>query len=184
MKKLMLFFVIPVIVSCNSGESKTPVSDVSTGANNAKKQKVSYPYPINYSSQFEMGDPEKSKIILDLWKDYDNNTMTSKNFADTVTMLFPGMELHGSKDSILSSAKAFRNSYTSVASSVDAVISTRSLDKNEDWVLVWGTEVHTNKKNVTDSVHLQETWRLNKDGKVDFMMQFARHPLPPMKKVK
>src|SRR3954452_20626621 len=179
MQKLMLFVVISAVVSCSSGDSKTMVSD---SVSNTKKEQVSYAYPINYSSQFEMGDPEKSKVILDLWKDYDKNALTSNSFADTVTMLFPGMEMHGSKDSLLAAAKAMRNSYTSVVSSVDAVISTRSIDKKEDWVMVWGTEVHTNKKNVTDSVHLQETWRLNKDGKVDFMTQYARKDAPPMKK--
>lgn len=181
MKKLMLFFVIPVIVSCNSGQSKIPPSD-SVGT--AKKENVTFPYPINYSSQFEIGKPENSKIILDLWKDYDNNTLEKglNNFADTVTLLLPGMEMHASRDSILSSTKAYRNSFNSVASTVDAVMSVRSTDKNEDWVLIWGTEVHKNKKNATDSVHLQETWRLNKDGKVDFMMQFARQPASPQKK--
>lgn len=183
MKKLMLFIAIAAIVSCHTNETKTSVAD---SANNPKNGAVSYPYPINYSSQFEIGDPEKSKIILDLWKDFDNNTLdnSSDKFADTVTIITPGMELHGSRDSILSSAKAYRNLYSSVSSTVDAVISVRSIDKKEDWVLVWGTEVHTTKKNTTDSVHLQETWLFNKDGKVDFMMEYASQPAPEMKKAK
>jgi hypothetical protein len=86
-----------------------------------------------------------------------------------------GTEMKGTRDSILASTKAYRNSFGNVSSKVDAVLSTKSTDKNDDWVLVWGTEVHT-RKNVTDSVHLQETWRFNKDGKVDFMMQYVRQP--------
>jgi hypothetical protein len=174
MRKIILPIVFIVLVSCNTrdnnSDAKKSVPD--------QKAAVTYPYPINYSSQFEMGDPEKSKIILDLWKDYDDNALDRGKdmFADTVTMWLADNEMHGSRDSILVSSKAYRNQFSSVSSRVDAVISTRSTDKNEDWVLVWGTETHTNKKNVTDSVHLQETWRLNKNGKIDFMMQYMRQP--------
>ncbi|MCW3106718.1 MAG: hypothetical protein JWQ09_1224 [Segetibacter sp.] len=175
MRNVLISSLLVVLMSCNNTDKKPVIAESN---NKPEKATVNYPYPINYSSQFEIGDPEKAKIILDLWKDFDNNTLdnSASKFADTVSMLLSNTVLHGSRDSIIASAKAYRGSYSSVESKVDAVLSTKSTDKNEDWVLVWGTEVHTDKKNVTDSVHLQETWRLNKDGKVDFMMQYVRHP--------
>lgn len=177
MKKFILFVVMPLAIACNSGNTKTSEATTSDStADNSKKESVTYPYPVSYSSQFEIGDPEKAKTILELWKDFDNNTLDNSagKFADTVTMLFSGMEMYTSRDSMLAATKAYRNTYNTVSSTVDAIVSTKSVDKGDDWVLVWGTETHTDKNNVTDSVHLQETWRLNKDGKVDFMMQYMR----------
>ena len=186
MKKLMLFGLLSFLISCNTGEKKTSTDSDSSkmeAGTMETKEAVAYPYPIGYSSQFEVGDSKNAQLILSLWKDFDNNTLdnTKDKFADTITILFSGMTMHGSRDSVLASTKAYRNMYTTVTSTVDAIMAAKSTDKNEDWILVWGTEVHTDKNNKTDSMHLQETWKLNKDGKVDFMMQYQRKPAPPMK---
>ena len=172
--------------SCNTG-TKTDVTTDSSGMASAKmstSDPVTLPYPVTYSSQFEKSDDRNSQMILGLWKDFDNNTLDNAKdkFADTVSMLMPGFEMVGvSRDSALASTKSYRSTFASVASRVDAVTALKSTDKNEEWVLVWGTEVHTNNKNVTDSVHLQETWRINKDGKVDYMMQYMRNTPAPKK---
>lgn len=185
---MLLIFAASTLffASCNTG-TKNDVATDSAGTASAKMSSsdpVALPYPVTYSSQFEKSDDRNSQLILGLWKDYDNNTFdNSKNkFADTVTMQMPGFEMiNVSRDSAVSSTKAYRNTFSKVESRVAAVTALKSTDKNEEWVLVWGTEVHTNNKNVTDSVHLQETWRINKDGKVDFMMQYMRNPPAPKK---
>src|SRR5450830_11737 len=49
-----------------------------------------YPYTANYSSKFAMGNPAHAKIILDLWKDWDDNAFDRHDYmADTLVMLFP-----------------------------------------------------------------------------------------------
>lgn len=53
-------------------------------------------------------------------------------------------------------------------SSVDAVTALRSKDKNENWALIWGKEIDTDKKGKLDSFYLQETWRFNKMAKLIF----------------
>lgn len=187
---MKIFFLLAssacLLISCNSGNENKTGSDTSgtasTNMNSAGP--VTYPYQVTYSSQFEKSDDSNSQMILALWKDFDNNTLDNSKdkFADTVTMYMPGFDMIAvSPDSALSSTKAYRSTFSKVESRIAAVTAIKSTDKNEDWVLVWGTEVHTNKKNVTDSVHLQETWRINKNGKIDFMMQYMRNS-PPSKK--
>ena len=56
-----------------------------------------------------------------------------------------------------------------------------SIDKNENWVCVWGMETDTDKKGKVDSSYLQETWRFNKDGKADLFYQFRAAATPPKK---
>ena len=64
---------------------------------------------------------------------------------------------------------------------VDAVTALRSTDKNENWALVWGMETSTDMKGKVDSTNLMETWRFNKDGKVDLLYQY-RMDFPKLKK--
>ena len=175
MTKFAPFIILLILASCNSGTSTTSADTAAVIADTVKKS-VTYPYTINYSSQFEFIDPEKGKIILDLWKDFDNNTLDNSKdkFADTVSMKFPGLQMRASRDSVIASTKSYRASFSAVASSVDAVMSVRATDKKTDWVAVWGKEVHTNKKNVKDSVEIHELWGFNKDGKVESMEQYIR----------
>ena len=187
MKKLLLSAAVTCfLISCNTATKNDDATD-STGRASAKMssaEPVMLPYPVAYSSQFEKSDDRNSQLVLGLWKDYDNNTFDNSKdkFADTVTMQMPGFEMiNVSRDSAVSSTKAYRNTFSKVESRVAAVTALKSTDKNEEWVLVWGTEVHTNNKNVSDSVHLQETWRIDKDGKVNLIMQYMRNPPAPKK---
>ena len=58
----------------------------------------------------------------------------------------------------------------------------KSTDKSENWVSVWFTEHRTNEAGKKDSSYFQETWRLNKDGKVDRFYQYEAKTAPPAKK--
>ena len=137
-------------------------------------QNITYPYTADYSSNFKMGKPAQSKMVLELWKDWDDNAFGRHDyFADTVVMfLADGGVVHG-KDSVMASAKRFRGSMTSAVSTLSAWIPLKSVDKNEDWVAVWGseTDVYPDGKKEVRSLH--EIWRFNKAGKIDFMKQFA-----------
>jgi hypothetical protein len=55
------------------------------------------------------------------------------------------------------------------------VIPTYSTDKKENWVMVWASEINTDKKGKIDTVEMMETWRINKDGKADMLLQYDRH---------
>lgn len=181
MRKQILLSPLLLLFACNTGDTNN--STASDSSTNSSKAALIYSSPITYSSQFEMGDNKNAQLILDLWKDFDNNTLNNSKdkFADTVRMLFSETEMTGNRDSIFNATQSYRNMFNTVSSRVGAIMPVKSTDKDEDWVLVWGTETHTDKNNKTDSVHLQETWRINKDGKVDFMMQYLRIP-PPAKK--
>ena len=177
MKKILFLFSVIAFVACNNDPK---VESMSVSGDSASKKEspaaVTYPYEINYSSQFEISDAQHSKIILDLWKDFDNGDISVHKdyFADSVEMIFTdGYRMHNVRDSIIASTNGYRSQYSSIKSTVDAVVPLRSTDKKENWVSVWGKEVST-KNGKTDSVDLHEVWRFNKDGKVDLMMQYKR----------
>ena len=174
MKNLIFIALFVFVLSCNEkAETTTATSDSAKVATTAD---VTYPYPAEYSSNFEMGNPEYGKMVLNLWKDFDNNSMDNMGqyFADSVTMNFPGMTLVGTRDSVVGVSKNYRAMYKEVKSTMSAVLSVKSTDKGHDWVLLWGKEVTTDQRNKMDSTNLQETWRINKDGKIDVMYQYKR----------
>lgn len=182
MKKILLFAWLPFFAACNSKDSAK--SESNTTASEMAAKKIQSPYEILYSSQFTMDDPQNAETVLQLWKDWDNGNLSAHKdkIADSMQIYFSdGSVLHNSRDSLLASVQSYRDIYSASASQVDAVMAVKSTDKNENWVLIWGMEKNTDKNGKTDSSHIQETWRFNKDGKADLMYQFRAAITPPKK---
>ena len=58
-------------------------------------------------------------------------------------------------------------------SDVHGYMSFRSIDKEHDWVAIWGTENGTMKDGTKKSINLHEVWQFNKDGKVALIRQYS-----------
>ena len=168
MKNIFAFLMVATfIVACNS--EKKPDS--------SSQAKVTLPYEAGYSSSFEMGNPAYSAMILQgSWKDWEENNLDNmKNWmADTIVAFQSDNKIVRGVDSLMASWKKGRASYSAVKTTIDAVMPVYSTDKKENWVLVWATEIDTKINGVTDTVALMETWRINKEGKADLLLQFNR----------
>ena len=190
MKKILIVASMAFFAACNNSTDKAKVDSMSTGTDTTATAPttmapINSPYPVDYSSKWEIGEPKNAETILNLWKDWDNgNLMNSKDrFADSITLHFSnGAMIHASRDSALAMAQAERNKLASSVSTVDVVMSVKSTDRGENWAMIWGREVDTDKKGKVDSSDLHEAWRLNKDGKADLVYQFRATIAPPKKK--
>jgi hypothetical protein len=141
------------------------------------KAATSLPYTPSYSGSFTMGNPEYSAMILQgSWKDWENNTMDNMKswIADTIVALHSDNTMIRGADSLIARWKAGRAKYTSVIDTIQAVIPVFSTDKNENWVLVWADEINTRADGTKDTAAVMETWRINKDGKADLLLQYDR----------
>jgi uncharacterized protein (DUF2147 family) len=189
MKKILILASLAAFASCNSSNEKAKVESMGTGSDSSAVTSttmgdINSPYTIGYSSKFTMGDSKNAEAILTLWKDWDNGNLSAHKdmFADSVELHFAdGSMLKASRDSVIAAGQSVRNTFASAVSSVDAVTALKSTDKNENWALVWGKEIDTDKKGKVDSFYLQETWRFNKDGKTDLLYQFRSAAAPPKK---
>lgn len=178
MRKLFLPAMIFLLFSCNSGtENKVavPIKDTTD-----KKQEVvvNFPYTAAYSSSFVIGDQQMmSKVLQGCWKDWENNNLDGlKNvLADTVTLNYgDNSSFTGTKQEMIDSWKTQRERYSSIIDSVHAWVPLYSLDKKENWALIWATEYTTDGEGRRDTTNIQDTWRINKDGKVDMLLQYWR----------
>ncbi len=141
----------------------------------AMSQQKSSTYTAGYSSNFTMADPSYSDKVLMLWKDYENNTLDKHIdlIADTVTMLLADGSMVKGKAQNLAGVKEFRGSIKNLKVTVDAWMSIKSLDRNENLVCVWGNETFTDKDGKEVSRRMHEVWGFNSAGKVSLMMQYS-----------
>lgn len=133
------------------------------------------PYKANYSSNFVLADPSYSDKILVLWKDFEENALDRHLdwFADSVTMtVAEGATMKG-KDQCLAGAKGARGAMKDYKASVDAWVSLKSTDRGQNVVCIWGNEDFTDQDGKHVNRRVQEVWGFNKDGKIDFMLQYS-----------
>ncbi len=184
MKYLILFcFAIASISIINAQDTKVKVSDnkvktktkMTAGHTNASTM---MPYKATYSSNFQIGNSKYSKIVLDAWKAYDDNTfdkLSSDIISDTVrAIMSDGTVLQG-KDKFMNAIKEFRGGFSSAKSDIAAWIPVKS-DKQDDLVLIWGTETDTKNDGTSSKSEVHEIWGFNKAGKVSFFKQYMAQP--------
>jgi len=135
------------------------------------------PYTASYSSNYVIGNPAHTNMVVDMWRDWDDNAFDRQDYyADTLTMILPDGTVTKGKVANQEGAKKFRGGLKSSRSTIEAMIPLRSTDRNEDWVAIWGTETNTWPDGKVETRDIHEMWRINKDGKVDMMRQFqAKH---------
>lgn len=136
-------------------------------------------YPIIYSSHFKIGKREHAAIVLDLWKDFDDNTLDKGThvFAEIVTMDFAdGTNFHGNRKDFMDAMKSQRKTFKTFKSTIDAVVSLIPAGKDESWACVWGFQTGVTTDNKTSSVLINENWMFNKEGKVSYIRQFNAVP--------
>jgi hypothetical protein len=177
MKKMLLIFMGTALLSACNDDTKTTATNAGEDSA-AQTSSVSLPYTASYSSSFKMGNDDHSTMIVQgSWKDWENNTMDNMKSwaADTIVAYQSDNTMVKGVDSLQARWKRYRSDYTSVIDTLHSVVPLYSTDKKENWVLVWVKEINVDKKGKTDTVEVMETWRLNKDGKADLVLQYDRH---------
>jgi hypothetical protein len=138
---------------------------------------VSYAYTPSYSTQFAIGNPAHAKVVLDLFKGYENNDFSNETqFADTVMTLLPdGTQLRG-RENVIAAFKKMRSGLSSSKFDFSAIVPLKSVDRNEDWVALWGSQDMTSTDGTQTNNWFQQIWRLNKDGKIDYIQFYEAKP--------
>ena len=139
-----------------------------------KKMNAEMHYKADYSADFKIGNNSYSKMILDLWKDWDDNQLDRHNyFADTIVGMFADGNISKGKQAFVADGKKFRSTQVTAKSTIHAVVPLWSNDRNENVVCVWGTEEHTLADGKKETSDLHEVWWFNKDGKITMLRQWA-----------
>lgn len=187
MRKIFITVITASLLACNEDATKTATATTENTEAKAYTPTNTYGLTPSYSASFVMDSAKNTETVLALWNEWKTGDLSQSraHFADSVALfLADGTSMSGPTDTILKDMQNYRSSFKSMGVIVDAIFSTRSTDKDENWVAVWGVEMPTDSKGKTDTISLVETWRFNKAGKVDMMFQATRKgmlPPPPTK---
>lgn len=181
MKKFIFVLAAASFFTACSNEPKPETPAAETPAPVTEKVATSpvvpLPYVPTYSNSFEFGKGEYAAMILQgSWKDWDENKLDNmKNWvADTITAIHSDMLMVKGADNLMAKWKNDRANYKSVNNTIDVVMPIYAKDKNEHWVLVWASSTSVDLKGKADTMNIMEAWRINKDGKADFLNQYDR----------
>ena len=183
MKKLLAFLIAAgFLFSCSNQQAANPPAEEkkpadSTVAEAKPAPKIDYPYVAKYSSDWKLGDPNNSKVILDFYKALESGkTDEMKNyFGDSVQF-----RLYDTRAGKVSAADAikkisdFRARFKTLTEEFLAFIPLHSNDRNEDWVSTWMVERAVSLNGKSDSTTYQENWGLQ-NGKIVSVEGFAQY---------
>lgn len=174
MRNFLSLLAVALFATACSNQTKTEASNDDVKV----KAAASLPYVPSYSASFTMGDhPEYTTMIAQgSWKDWENNTMDNMKswVADSLVAIQSDNTMIKGADSVIARWKAARAKYSSVVDTLEAIMPVYSTDKKENWVLVWAKDMSTKTDGTKDTAWVMETWRINKDGKADMVLQYDR----------
>ena len=181
MKRLSIALVAAAFLFACNNEKKT---DETSG--NKDSAAIAYPYKAAYSSDFSVGDANHAKMVLDLYKMWEDNKLDEMKtlLADSVSIDFPdGNKFNDNVvDSMISFAKQFRSSLSSVKVAFDGWMPIHVNDTKEDYVLVWSRDYNTDLSGKVDSTR-GHAYFLIKNNKIrswsEFQQKLTAPLLPP-----
>ncbi|RBL90365.1 hypothetical protein [Chitinophaga flava] len=95
MRKTYLFAAIAFLVSCTSSPNKSNTEAVTSDSGSEKQGSHTYPYTAGYSSNFEIGDSKNVRTLLEVYQNWDNNTLdNAKSFFAEIDTVFLLMALY------------------------------------------------------------------------------------------
>jgi len=181
---LAITFIVLAAVGCNETPSTAESDTTSDTSPQKPREPKMYDYTPSYSANFVAGSVEATETVMSLYRAWDDNKLddVAGSFSDSVNMYFwDGSELVTTKDSMKAAMKSYRDNYSSMETKLNAVVSVKESEKNEEWVLVWLNEIRKDKSGKVDSTQMQETWGLDKNGKVRTLYQYGQTPAKPKK---
>ena len=180
-----------LFTACNekTSDRMKGANDGSPDTTSTSQSTINYPYKAVISSDMSIGKPEHAKMVLDMFKAWEEGRMDSMRsmLADSVEVTFSdGMVFKGSADSLLAFGKQMRANYSDSNTTLFAWVPVHLNNTNEDYVLVWGNDYLTDKAGKIDSTAGHSYWQIE-NNKIKAWGEFQRKllpapPQPPAKK--
>jgi len=168
MKKIVGYIIVIILIACNNRQRVTTSGRDTT---------IYFPYSPTYS-ELENGKPILAKKVLEVWRAYEtgNITSASKNFADSIKLIFQDEIFTGKRDEVLNSFQKRRNAYTDVQAYVDSWLPVHAKETNKNMVFVWGRLDCRDKNRSRDYLVIHQIWWFNASEEITEMDEYRTHP--------
>ena len=161
MRKLFTIVLLFSFTSCV--EAPKEVENVS----------IKYPYVAGYSSDWKMGDPNHSLIVLNLQKFAEEG-----NYDEARKLFHPEITIYSGDGSSIKGLNAldlgFRDFIENSNLTIQPQVWIPVVNKNgENWVLLWTYEEHKEANGSVRKLYAQESFQI-KDNKIVTVNQFQK----------
>ena len=152
-------------IACNNEKKEEPKTESAKETTSS----VQLPYTAGYSSQFNDKVSDQDLLtVLNSYKYWESGDMkgAASTLADSVYWVsWSGERYSGLKAGLVDRWGKFRDSLSSVQITMDGWTKDHSIDKNDDFILVWYKEIDTYKTGKVDSADYHDINQL-KNGKI------------------
>jgi hypothetical protein len=179
MRKATMFLFAAFFATACSNKKKTDDGAGNTGEK--KQEAVNYAYKADYSPDFSMGSTNHSKMVLDLYKMWEDGKIDDMRplLADSVFIeIYDGMKFNNTVDSFINFAKQARAMYKSTRPVFDTWMPVHHNESGEDYVLVWNRDYTISSDDKTDSSRVHAYFQV-KNNKVRGWSEFQQKLTPP-----
>ncbi len=170
MKKILFAsFCFLFILSCKEKEDADDKAETNS-------KKVELPLDVMYKGTPTIGNPEHIVTVMNWNKNMISGDVAAAGalVADSLTVtLADGMHVDLAHDSAIAFLGGWRSSMDSAKQTYNAIIAVDNKDAGDEWVIQWTTESYFYKTGKSETVNLNESYRLV-NGKIREVSQYAR----------
>jgi hypothetical protein len=180
MNRFLPISICLFVLSCGQPENKPETSaptavtdaktDTSTVETVAPKNEAPMPYAASRTSDWVIGDKEKIRTILNMYKHYDENMNYEDEvsvFADSIEFIsFDARRVKYKREDFIAHVKKMRDQYNDVDLQFKTYVCLHSDSLKVDMVTLWINERVNWKNGTKESSDYIETWLFNEEGKI------------------
>ncbi len=127
------------------------------------------------SPKFEMGDPKYVTVMLNQYKNINNypELIDIDLYADDVVFIHTNGQVIKGKNQYLNYIRQSRDSLAILKDNFTAYTSLHSIDRDENWVILYGSRKRTNKDGTEHGNDFCILYVFSKDGKLTLIRPYT-----------
>jgi len=128
----------------------------------------SHIYTSTYSAQWTKGDSSNTEVVMKFMKSWENNSIDTSLLSNFVYF----KNNWEKKESIMDNLRIELNNFAKWKFSVSSIIPVKSIDRNENWVIVYGTLNKRDFKDNMTAINFTQWYKVNKENRIEFFKEF------------
>ncbi len=136
-------------------------------------QNMPNPYTLLYSHQWEKGKESYIIRVMNFLKDFEMNTFKKDDLlAEELELRWKGTNDFFERSLAVAKLKDIRSKFNKLKIRLQSIISLKSTDSNQEWIIANGNLINTKEDGTLESTDFLQQFRMNKDGKIDLIKQY------------
>jgi hypothetical protein len=128
----------------------------------------SHLFTSTYSAQWTKGDSANTEVVMKFMNSWENNSIDTSLLSLWVYF----KNDYEKKEILLDKLRMERNNFAKWKISVSSIIPVKSIDREENWVIVYGTVNKRDLKDNMSAINFTQWYKVNKENRIEFFKEF------------